>query len=101
MSKPDLNPYFEAAMDVADLVKSKQIAYGDSFGRSGKVLEILYPRGIPVEKLDDALTIVRIIDKLFRIANEKEAFMESPWTDVMGYSLLALVRDNERKSVSS
>lgn len=99
MSKErDINPYFESAMDVAELVKSKQIAYGDSFGQSGKVMEILYPSGIPVNKLADALTIVRIIDKLFRIANEKDAFMESPYADIVGYGLLGMVRDRNAAS---
>lgn len=97
MGHPDLNPYFEAAMDVAELVKDKQVAYGDSFGRSGEVLKILYPTGIPVEKLNDALTITRILDKLFRIANQKDAFAESPYKDIMGYSLLAIVRDKNGK----
>lgn len=89
----ELNPYFEAAMDVAEVVKEKQLTYGDSFGQSGRVLEILYPDGIPVDKLNDALTITRIVDKLFRIANQKEAFDESPYKDICGYCLLALVRD--------
>lgn len=94
-----LSPYFEAALDVAELVRDKQEAYGDSFGRSGKILEILYPDGVPVNKLHDALTITRIIDKIFRIANQKEAFNESPYFDICGYALLALVRDkrNEKK----
>lgn len=94
MSNPDLNPYFEAAMDVAEVVRDKQAAYGDAFGQSGKLLEVIYPNGIPVDKLDDALTIVRIVDKLFRIANQKAAFGESPYKDICGYCLLALVRDN-------
>lgn len=92
-----LNPYFEAAMDIAELVKDKQAAYGDAFGRSGKVLEILYPNGIPASQLEDALTIVRVIDKLFRIANQKDAFGENPWKDVMGYALLSVVREEQNK----
>lgn len=94
MSNPeDLNPYFKAAIDIAELVRDKQAAYGDSFGRSGKILEVLYPNGIPVHQLNDALTVVRVVDKLFRVANQKEAFGESPWSDIVGYGLLALVRD--------
>lgn len=94
-----LDPYFEAAMDIAELVKDKQAAYGDAFGRSGKVLEILYPNGIPASQLEDALTIVRVIDKLFRIANQKDAFGENPWKDVMGYALLSVVREEQNKEI--
>lgn len=93
-----MSPYFQAAVDIAELVEAKQLAYGDSFGNAGRVLHILFPDGIPVEKLEDALTIVRVIDKLFRIANQKEAFNESPWKDILGYALLAVVRDQKEDS---
>lgn len=84
---------FEAiALRIAALVQEKQIAYGDSFGRAGDVLRILYPNGISHSQLDEALTIVRVVDKLFRVANEPDAFGESPWEDVVGYGLLALGR---------
>lgn len=79
--------------EVAALVVEKNAAYGSSFHRSGKVMQVLYPDGIPPEKLDDALTIVRILDKLFRIASRKDAFGESPFRDILGYALLAIERD--------
>ncbi len=83
----------EEALKIAKLVNEKQVAYGDSFGKSGKIVRILYPDGIPLDKIDDALTVVRLIDKLFRIATQKDAFGESPWRDIMGYALLAVARD--------
>ena len=85
--------YASIADEVAKLVEEKQAAYGDSFGKSGEVLRILYPDGIPPEKLADALTITRVVDKLFRIATKKDALGESPWRDIMGYALLAVARD--------
>ncbi len=85
--------YKKIALEVANLVIEKQKAYGDSFGKSGDILRILYPNGINPDQYDDMLTIVRIIDKLFRIANDKKAFGENPYKDINGYSLLALVRD--------
>ncbi len=80
------------AAAVGRVVAEKQAAYGDSFGKSGAVMRILYPTGIPPEKLDDALTIVRILDKLFRVATDKDAFGESPFKDILGYALLAVAR---------
>lgn len=77
------------ALQVAGLVREKQLAYGDSFGKSGDVLRILYPGGISHHQLDEALTIVRVLDKLFRIATDPNAFGESPWADIVGYGLLA------------
>lgn len=85
--------FHQVAQETADLVVSKQKAYGDSFGKSGSIIKILYPNGISLEQYDDMLTIVRIIDKLFRIATKKDAFGESPWKDILGYALLAAKKD--------
>lgn len=82
----------QTAIQIAQMVEMKQSAYGDSFGHSGAVMRILYPRGIGDDQLDDALTVVRIIDKLFRIATARDALGESPWHDIMGYALLAANR---------
>lgn len=88
--------YHQAAEAIANLVVEKQKAYGNSFGKAGKIMAILYPEGIPLDKIDDALTVVRIIDKLFRIATDKDALGESPFKDIMGYSLLAVVNQAQR-----
>jgi hypothetical protein len=77
---------------IGALVETKQKLYGNSFGKSGDIMRILYPNGIPPEKLDDALTIVRIVDKLFRIATDRDALGESPWQDIAGYAILSVGR---------
>lgn len=76
-------------------VQEKQAAYGDSFGQAGKIMAILYPDGIRPDQMTDALAVVRIVDKLFRIANFKSAFGECPYSDIAGYGLLGAVRDYE------
>ncbi len=80
--------YEEIGRDIGRLVDEKNLAYGDSFHQSGKILAILYPNGIPVSKYQDALAVIRVIDKLFRIATQKNAFGESPWKDIVGYGIL-------------
>jgi hypothetical protein len=85
------------AVALADLVEAKQQAYGDSFGKSGDVLRILYPNGVRVDQYGDLLAITRVLDKLFRIATAKDALGESPWRDIGGYALLALRGDNLKK----
>lgn len=90
------NRYEEIGADIGKLVTEKQIAYGDSFGKSGGLMRILYPTGISAEKLDDALTIVRVLDKLMRIATDKDALGESPWRDIAGYALLSVARDETK-----
>lgn len=84
--------YVELAKSIGELVDTKQGCYGDSFGKSGLVMRVLYPRGVPPEKLDDALVVIRVIDKLFRVATARDALGESPWRDVAGYALLATAR---------
>jgi hypothetical protein len=60
-------------------------------------LSVLYPSGIKPEQYTDALAIIRVIDKLFRIANNKDAFAESPWRDIAGYALLGIANSEEKK----
>lgn len=96
--RQDVNVYQRVAGAAAALVIEKQAAYGDSFGKSGEVMRILYPDGVPPEKLEDALTVVRVIDKLFRIATDRDALGESPWKDVLGYALLAVERQERQKA---
>ncbi len=83
---------------IGSVVTTKQAAYGDSFGRSGVVMRALYPAGINPEQLADALTVVRIVDKLFRVATDRDALGESPFSDIAGYSILAVARVEAQKA---
>ena len=83
---------------VGKLVQEKQEAYGDSFGRSGECLRQMFPYGIKVDQYDDVLTIVRILDKLFRLANNPHAFDENPYQDIVGYGMLGMNRYDKNKS---
>lgn len=85
--------YVSIGKAIGALVEKKNTAYGDSFSQSQEILKVLYPAGVTVEQYRDFLTITRIIDKLFRIANQKEAFDENPFQDIAGYSILAVWRD--------
>lgn len=79
--------------ELGALCDEKNAAYGDSFKRSGRLLETLYPNGIQAADMDDALAMVRVIDKMFRIATHKDAFGEDPWRDIAGYAILAVARN--------
>ncbi len=84
--------YEKLGKEIGALVGKKQREYGDSFGRSGDVLRILYPNGISHRQYDDALAIVRILDKLFRIATRADSDEESPFRDIAGYGLLGTMK---------
>ena len=92
-----MKDYIGIAKDIGSLVKEKQEAYGDSFSKSEKIINILYPNGVKPENYRDLLTITRIIDKLFRIATRKNAFGESPYRDIAGYALLGIASDLEEE----
>ena len=93
--------YHDIAEGLAALIVEKQKSYGDSFTRSAAVMEVLYPNGISPAQYKDSLTIVRIVDKLFRIATDPTALGEDPWLDIAGYSLLSLGRiGNEKKIIA-
>jgi len=92
-----MTKFSEIGYDVGSLVSDKQRAYGDSFGRSGECLRQMFPDGIKTEQYDDLLTIARILDKLFRIANNPNAFDENPYQDIVGYGLLGMNRHKVKK----
>ena len=69
------------------LVIKKNTAYGDSIESSEKIFKMYYPNGIRPDQYGDILLMVRILDKLSRIANKKKAFKENPFEDILGYSI--------------
>lgn len=88
-----MSKFEDLARDIGKLVDEKNAAYGNSFEQAGDFLRLLYPDGIPPEKYGDMLCVVRIFDKLKRIATKKGAFSESPYQDIVGYGLLGVERD--------
>jgi hypothetical protein len=94
-----MKDYEKIANEIGKLVQEKNEAYGDSFGEACKILDVLYPGGINPSQYRDALAITRVIDKLFRLANKKDAFGESPWRDICGYAILGVANDERDNSV--
>lgn len=82
---------------IGSLCVEKNKAYGDSFAKSGDVLRILYPDAIMPHQYDDMLGVVRVVDKLFRLATDRRAFGENPWRDVAGYGILGAVRGQDEE----
>lgn len=90
--------YESIAQEIAGLLEEKNLAYGDSLQKSGSVLAIMFPGGVPSEKLWIAGIIVRIIDKLFRLATDETAFGEEPLKDIAGYAILGLFESRKRQT---
>lgn len=90
-----MTEYHTTANALADLVASKQIQYGDSATRAQAIAAILYPNGVSIGQYKDMLLVIRVIDKLSRIATSgdgTDAGGENPWQDIGGYALLGMAR---------
>lgn len=85
----------EKAQEIAAITEQKNQAYGNSYHRCHVMLTELWPDGVPVSDYKKLLAVARIIDKLFRIANDENAFSEDPWRDIAGYAIL--MSSNEDK----
>lgn len=90
--EPKANVFRMHAAEIGELVATKNQAYGDSFARSGEIMRILYPDGIRPDQYEDALGVVRVVDKLFRVATDRDALGENPWRDIAGYGILGAAR---------
>ena len=88
MQTNNIGKYETTGKNIGATVDIKNKQYGDSFNRAGKILEILYPNGVAPGQYADMLTVVRVLDKLFRVANGKQGD-ENPWFDIAGYGILA------------
>ena len=97
-----MTPDFKAiGAEIGALVQEKNAAYGDSFAKSGDFLRLLYPEGIRPEQYIDAMALIRVVDKLKRIATSKGAFGESAWGDVCGYAILGLANDRREAAIAA
>jgi hypothetical protein len=92
-----MKSFQQIGTDIGELVQRKNAAYGSSFEDAGKIMAILYPDGITLGQLDHALLTVRILDKLKRVATDKDAFGESPFGDIAGYGILGVYMDLKKK----
>lgn len=84
--------YVETGKQIGELVQIKNEMYGDAFNKSGEFLEILYPDGIRPDQYKDMLAVVRIFDKLMRVANGNQG-NENAFMDIAGYGILKSIED--------
>jgi len=77
--------------DVVSIVKEKNREYGSAFQKVSHILSILFPNGIPTNKYHDVAILIRVLDKICRIAsaNDKDVKKDA-WLDITGYGLLRL-----------
>jgi hypothetical protein len=83
--KPESEKLRELGQKLGDTVYEKNIRYGSAYKSTAACMKILYPQGIKPGELQDATIIVRVLDKLARIAN---GHFDDSWSDIAGYGLI-------------
>lgn len=81
--------FLTIATELGNLLEVKNEAYGNAFVKITEVLKILYPEGIKPEQYQDLGLVIRILDKLSRIAKDNDPLGEDPFKDIAGYAILA------------
>jgi len=81
--------FMTIATKLGKLLEVKNEAYGNAFSKTTEILNILYPDGIKPEQYQDLGLVIRILDKLSRIAQNNDPLGESPFQDIAGYAILA------------
>lgn len=84
--------YIEKATEIGKLVSEKNKQYGNAINNVDSILKILYPNGISVEQYKDLSVMVRMLDKMFRIAHGNKG-SENAYNDLCGYGLLMSLED--------
>lgn len=82
------------ADEIGKLVTEKNEAYGSAYIKTAQFLLLLFPNGIHIHRYRDMLLMVRILDKLMRLATRPDAFGESPYRDISGYGILGVHSDS-------
>ena len=81
--------FMTLATELGKLLAEKNQAYGDAFSKTTQILTLLYPQGIKVQQYKDVHVLVRMLDKMSRIAQDNDPMGESPYKDLAGYAILA------------
>lgn len=97
MKDRDFARLLSLATGIGATLQQKNLAYGDSFSKTPAILEILYPDGVKPYQYRNLLTLVRMVDKINRIAASSGKDSEDPFTDLAGYAILAQVLQESAK----
>jgi len=91
-------PYVKTGIEIGRLLQYKNSAYGDSFAKIPELLKIIYPYDIREEDYENVAIIVRVLDKINRIAANNDPQGETPWMDIAGYAMLMTEKIKREKN---
>lgn len=87
--------YEKIGSEIGKLVEKKNKEYGSSFEKVDKIMAILYPNGVQVDQFQNASLLIRILDKVVRIANGNQGD-ENAFNDLAGYGILGSAEPKKR-----
>lgn len=87
--------YKKLGEEIGNVVDEKNSAYGNSFKQCQEFLTLLYPNGVPVRSYRDMIIIIRMIDKMKRLAEKPKAFSEDPYRDMAGLAIRLFLNQKE------
>jgi len=92
MTEKRKKDFHALAAGLATMLEEKRQAYGQNMEIVPKVMELLYPNGVRPEHYPTMLLLVRILDKISRLASGggRWALGEDAWKDIAGYALCAM-----------
>ena len=89
-----MNNYEEIGKNIGALVDKKNKAYGNSFSDVESFIKMIFPEKINVDNYGDAIFIIRLFDKMKRLATDKNAFNEDVYKDIIGLAVRLYVLNN-------
>jgi len=60
--------YEKLGNDIKPIVEKLESDYGHSLGETKEILKMMYPNGVNQEQLGDVVSIVRMLDEMFKVA---------------------------------
>jgi hypothetical protein len=84
----------DISLEISQTLEKKNKAYGNSFNKTTEHLKLLFPDGVVDDQYQHLMYIVRILDKIGRIANSSllppEEGVLDAYKDIQGYTTLML-----------
>ena len=85
----EMGRFEEIGRSRGKLLDSKQKQYGsEAIPAVEEMMKILFPQGIPLEKIGESVLISRILEKLCRITFGDGSGDEDAFADIQGYGMI-------------
>ena len=93
----EMGKFEEIGRSRGKLLDSKQKQYGsEAIPAVEEMMKILFPQGIPSEKIGESILISRILEKLCRITFGDGSGDEDAFADIQGYGMIGSAEGKQK-----